>query len=202
MTTRGESIYVVRVRRAAVPVLLWCMATAASIAVASLALRPVLRTAVPSDSLPVPAAEARGPGDLIRQPGLPPPSSPAGSFPTPSPSPAAPRTSAAPTPSAKVTTAAPARVVDGWTVTTGGDGVDTYLRSFRSEGGDAVIRIRDGVVSVVTATPRDGYSVSRAQTEPTRLVVQFISDSGDAAYLVDAMWWQGTPHGTVTRIGS
>jgi hypothetical protein len=192
----------VRVRRAAVPVLLWCLATTASIAVASLALRPVLHTAVPSDWLPVPAAEARGPGDLIPQPGLPAPSSPAGSSPTAGPSPAAPRTSSAATPTAKVTTGSPARVVDGWTVTTGGDGVDTYLRSFRSEGGDAVIRIRDGVVSLVTATPRDGYSVSRAQTEPTRLVVQFISDSGNAAFLVDAMWWQGGPHGTVTRIGT
>jgi hypothetical protein len=188
-----------------VPVLLWCLATAASIAVASLALRPVLHTAVPSDSLPVPAAEARGPGDLIPQPGLPPPSSAAGattpSAPPPSSS-AAPRTSAAPTPTAKATTATPARVVDGWTVTTDSDGVDTYLRSFRSEGGDAVIRIRDGVVSLVTATPRSGYSVSRAQTEPTRLVVQFISDDGSAAYLVDAMWWQSAPHGSVTRIGT
>ena len=191
-----------RVRRAAVPVLLWCLATTASIAVASLALRPVLHTAVPSDWLPVPAAEARGPGDLIPQPGLPAPSSPAGSSPTSGPSPAPPRTSSAATPTAKVTTGSPARVVDGWTVTTGGDGVDTYLRSFRSEGGDAVIRIRDGVVALVTATPRDGYSVSRAQTEPTRLVVQFISDSGNAAFLVDAMWWQGGPHGTVTRIGT
>jgi hypothetical protein len=192
----------VRVRRAAVPVLLWCLATAASIAVASLALRPVLHTAVPSDLLPVPAAEARGPGDLIPQPGLPPPSSPPGSSPSSSASPAAPRTSAAAPPSAKVTTGAPARVVDGWTVTTGSDGVDTYLRSFRSEGGDAVIRIRDGIVSLVTATPRDGYSVSRAQTEPTRLVVQFVSDGGNAAFLVDAMWWQNAPHGSVTRIGT
>jgi hypothetical protein len=193
----------VRVRRAAVPVLLWCLATTASIAVASLALRPVLHTAVPSDLLPVPAAEARGPGDLIPQP-MPPMSAPPttrGASPASSLSPAAPRTSAA-APTAKVTTGAPARVVDGWTVTTGGDGVDTYLRSFRSEGGDAVIRIRDGVVSLVTATPRDGYSVSRAQTEANRLVVQFISDSGYAAYLVDAMWWQGAPHGSVTRIGA
>lgn len=195
-----------RVRRAAVPVLLWCLATTASIAVASLALRPVLHTAVPSDSVPIPAAEARGPGDLIPQPVQPtsgPPPTTGGASPAPTTSPAAPRTTAAP-PSAKVTTAAPApaRVVDGWTVTTGGDGVDTYLRSFRSEGGDAVIRIRDGVVSVVTATPRDGYSVSRAQTEATRLVVQFISDSGNAAYLVDAMWWQDAPHGSVARIGT
>ncbi|MFF5231612.1 DNA mismatch repair protein MutL [Dactylosporangium sp. NPDC000521] len=197
-----------RVRHAAVPVLLWCLATTASIGVASLALRPVLRTAVPSDSLPVPAAEARGPGDLIPQPGLPPLTTPVsppaatGAATTPGATSAVPRTSAAATPSVKVTTAAPARVVDGWTVTTGADGVDTYLRSFRSEGGDAVIRIRDGVVSVVTATPRGGYSVSRAQTEPSRLVVQFISAGGEAAYLVDAMWWQGAPHGTVTRIGT
>lgn len=194
-----------RVRRAAVPVLLWCLATAASIAVASLALRPVLHTAVPSDSLPVPAAEARGPGDLIPQPGLPPPSSSTVQPPTSSPAQgqtsAGPRPSA-PSPTAKATTATPARLVDGWTVTTGGDGVDTYLRSFRSEGGDAVIRIRDAVVSLVTATPRSGYSVSRAQSEPTRLVVQFVSDSGNAAFLVDAMWWQNTPHGAVTRIGT
>jgi hypothetical protein len=187
-----------------VPVLLWCLATAASIAVASLALRPVLHTAVPSDSLPVPAAEARGPGDLMPQPGLSPPSSASSPVTTsarPSTSSSAPRTSAAPPP-AKPTTGSPARVVDGWTVTTDGEGVDTYLRSFRSEGGDAVIRIRDAVVSLVTATPRGGYSVSRSQTEPTRLVVQFISDGGNAAYLVDAMWWQNTPHGSVTRIGT
>jgi hypothetical protein len=198
-----------RVRRAAVPVLLWCLATTASIGVASLALRPVLRTAVPSDSVPVPAAEGRGPGDLIPQPALPTstpptkaPPSPGGPSGGPSGgSPGVPRTSPG-VPSAKVTSAAPARIVAGWTVTTGADGVDTFLRSFRSEGGDAVIRIRDGVVSLVTATPRDGYSVSRAQTEPTRLVVQFISAGGDAAFLVDAMWWQGGPHGSVTRIGT
>jgi hypothetical protein len=114
---------------------------------------------------------------------------------------AAARTSAA-SPAGQKTSAAPARLVDGWTVTTGGDGVEVYLRSFRTDGGDAVIRIRAGVVSVVTATPRDGYSVSQAQTEPTRLVVQFIAANGGAAYLVDCMWWQDAPHGEVARIGS
>ncbi|UWP78690.1 DNA mismatch repair protein MutL [Dactylosporangium fulvum] len=198
-----------RVRRAAVPVLLWCLATAASIAVASLALRPVLRTAVPSDSVPLEAAEPRGHRELITQP-VPPATT--GSAPaTSAPAPASPSTSgparsapAAPqsSPKAVVTTGAPARIVDGWSVTTGADGVDTYLRSFRSEGGDAVIRIRDGVVSLVTATPRDGYSVSRSQTESSRMVVQFVAGSGTVAYLVDAIWWQGAPHGTVTRIGN
>jgi hypothetical protein len=201
-----------RVRRGAVPVLLWCLATAASIAVASLALRPVLRTAVPDDSVPAAVGEQGG-REAVTQT-LPPDTAFASAGPKPtiiadpssafSPQSSAPPThgAASPSPTAKATTAAPARIVDGWTVTAGSDGVDVYLRSFRTDGGDAVIRIRIGVVSVVTATPRNGYSVSQAQTEPSRLVVQFIASSGGAAWLVDCMWWQNAPHGEVTQIGS
>jgi len=197
--------------KGAVPVLLWCLATTASIGVATLALRPVLRTAVPQDSIPVAADDGRADRRVATQT-LPPPSAaastpatvviedPSSAF-TPRPStPGAARTTQAP-PAQPTTQAPPPRVVDGWTVTTGSDGVDVYLRSFRSDGGDAVVRIRAEVVSLVTATPRNGYSVSQAQTEPSRLVVQFVSGSGGAAYLVDCLWWQGGPHGEVTRIG-
>ncbi|MFG2041083.1 hypothetical protein [Dactylosporangium sp. NPDC048998] len=201
-----------RVRRGAVPVLLWCLATAASIGVASLALRPVLRTAVPQDMMPAATDEERGNRAVVTQTlpaqatGSPRPeptilSDPSSAFTPPTSAPPAHAGASAPG-GQKPTTAAPARMVDGWTVTTGTDGVDVYLRSFRSDGGDAVIRIRAGVVSVVTATPRDGFSVSQSQTEPSRLVVQFVSSSGGAAYLVDCMWWQNAPHGQVTRIGS
>jgi hypothetical protein len=199
----------VRVQRGAVPVLLWCLATTASIGVASLALRPVLRTALPSDSIPVATDEQRGNREVVTQT-LPPPS-PAASDPgtvvieDPSSAFSLPPTTATRTsqpPPTQKTTTAPARMVDGWTVTAGPDGVDVYLKSFRSDGGDAVMRIRAEVVSVVTATPRDGYSVSQAQTEPSRMVVQFVSSSGGAAFLVDCMWWQGAPHGSVTRIGN
>jgi hypothetical protein len=199
-----------RVRRGAVPVLLWCLATAASIGVASLALRPVLHTAVPDDSVPA-AVREQGGREAVTQT-LPPDAAfsavpgptvitdPSAAFTPPS---SAPPTHgpAGPSASSRPTTAAPARMVDGWTVTTGTDGVDVYLRSFRTDGGDAVIRIRAAVVSVVTATPRDGYSVSQGQTEPTRLVVQFIATGGGSAWLVDCMWWQNAPHGEVTRIG-
>lgn len=195
-----------RVRRAAVPVLLWCLATTASIAVASLALRPVLRTAVPADSVPAAATEDAGdrpaatrtlaplPGPASTAPATPPRSSPPSG-------PGTPRGSASPAAGQRSSTAAPARTVDGWTVTTGADGVDVYLRSFRTGGGDAVIRIRAGVVSVVTATPRDGYSVSQSQSDPSRLAVQFVPADGGVAYLVDCMWWQNGPHGEVTTIG-
>jgi hypothetical protein len=201
-----------RLRRGAVPVLLWCLATTASIGVASLALRPVLRTAVPEESVPA-AADETGDRKVVTQTIPPPPidtgaptsaavtaSKPAGGQPASSVPPAATTGAGSPTP--RPTTGSPARLVDGWTVTTGSDGVDLYIRSFRTDGGDAVIRIRAGVVSVVTATPRDGYSVSQGQTEPTRLVVQFIAGGGGSAWLVDCMWWQNAPHGEVTRIGS
>ncbi|WP_432971833.1 hypothetical protein [Dactylosporangium sp. CA-233914] len=199
-----------RVQRGAVPVLLWCLATTASIGVASLALRPVLRTAVPQDSVPVAAGDEHGDRRVATQT-LPPPSV-AGSEPatvivSDPPSALTPRPVTSSTPQKSPTTTPPrttaaARVVDGWTVTTGSDGVDVYLKSFRSDGGDAVMRIRGGVVSLVTATPRDGYSVSQAQTEPSRLVVQFIAARNDVAYLVDCLWWQNGPHGTVTRVGN
>ncbi|MER7009573.1 hypothetical protein ABT297_41915 [Dactylosporangium sp. NPDC000555] len=202
-----------RVRRGAVPVLLWCLATTASIAVASLALRPVLRTAVPQDTVPVATDEERGNRDAVTQsvpalatgsprPEPTVPSAPRPVFPPPTSAPAPRGSASAPGEQKTTATTAPARMVNGWTVTTGTDGVDVYLKSFRSDGGDAVIRIRAGVVSVVTATPRDGYSVSQAQNEPNRLAVQFVSSSGGVAYLVDCMWWQNGPHGQVTRIGS
>src|SRR5690349_13082380 len=116
-----------RVRRGAVPVLLWCLATAASIGVASLALRPVLHTAVPDDSVPA-AVREQGGRQAVTQT-LPPdaafsaaPATTSASSPPPS----APPThgAASPSPSSRPTTAAPARTVDGWTVTTGSDGVD------------------------------------------------------------------------------
>ena len=176
---------------------------------ASLALRPVLRTAVPSDTVPFEAVEPQGHRELITQPQPPAPTSSAARPGTTGASPAAPRTSAGsasstprPTTGAPGAPGAPARIVDGWTVTAGSDGVDVYLKSFHSEGGDAVIRIRAAVVSLVTATPRDGYSASKAQTEPTRLVVQFVAASGSSAFLIDCLWWQDAPHGEVTRIGT
>lgn len=188
---------------------LWCLATAASIVVASLALRPVLRTALPADSVHTAATEDRGNRQLITQT-LPAPPSPTAS-PEDEPAvgdpksafdkPAGGRTTAPTTAPAQPRTTA-VRLVDGWTVTTGADGVDVYVRSFRTGGGDAVVRIRAGIVSLVTATPRGGYSVSRGQTQSNRVLVQFVADAGNVSYIVDCMWWQNAPHGEVSKIGS
>ncbi|GHJ48564.1 hypothetical protein Cs7R123_59060 [Catellatospora sp. TT07R-123] len=74
----------------------------------------------------------------------------------------------------------------------------SYLRSFATAGGDAVIRIAAGAVHLVSATPRGTYRVAVSQTEPNRLVVQFY-DTG-RQFLIDTMWWQEKPWAQVSDI--
>ena len=138
------------------PIAGWCAATATSIVLASVALLPVLRTSSPEDSAlaQLPAADSS-------------------SFPAPLPSVTTPTRAVTPeAPEPTTTTAKPAPATttpattteDGWTVTTGDGGRRTYVRSFRVEGGQAVIKMAsDGVVSLVTATPADGWAVQKVQ---------------------------------------
>src|SRR6187455_2434337 len=144
--------------RAVLPVLGWCAATLVSIALASVALLPVLRTGTPRPAeLPAGLSVAEPPPDAVTAP------APSGSGPSAS---QAPRSSA-PTP----TRSAPPTVIDGWTVTTDGDGKRVYVRSFRVDGGTAVIRMTEGRVYLLTATPNPGYRVETTQNEPGNLAV-------------------------------
>ena len=140
------------------PVAGWLAATAASILLASVALTPVLRTAAPEDTAlnQLPAAQQTSFPAPLPEVTSPPKS------PSPSPKPTKKTTAPATTP--KTTTTPPTTTEDGWTVTTGDDGVRTYVRSFRVEGGQAVIKMTsDAVVQLVTATPADGYAVQKVQ---------------------------------------
>lgn len=78
----------------------------------------------------------------------------------------------------------------------GANGTKTYLRSFSTAGGDTAIRMTPGNVSLVSATPRAGYTVDVARGDTTRLVVRFIS--GDQVYSVDAIWWENRPYVEIT----
>lgn len=98
----------------------------------------------------------------------------------------------APTNSAATTT------VDGWTVTTGADGQSTYTRSFRVDGGQAVIRMTVGRVQLVTATPNPGYSVDTVQNEPGNLAVQFTEPNH--YFIIHAVWHNG-PFAEVSEAG-
>ncbi|WP_127498883.1 DNA mismatch repair protein MutL [Actinoplanes solisilvae] len=176
------------------PIAGWCAATATSIVLASVALLPVLRTSLPQD------------GALAKLP-----AAGKSAFPAPLPTVTTPAAkSVAPTPTRtktkkpKPTTKAPTRkptTEDGWTVTTAEDGKRTYVRSFRVEGGQAVIRMTsDGVVELVTATPADGWAVQKVQDSPGNLAVYF--NEPQHSFIIHATWWDDRPFAEVSEIGS
>jgi hypothetical protein len=175
--------------RAVLPVLGWCAATLASIALASVALLPVLRTGTPR-SPDLPAGAVAGPAPPPAAVTAPAPSGPAQSG------------TAARTPTAappRSASSAPPTVIDGWTVTTDSEGRRVYVRSFRVDGGQAVIRMTEGRVYLVTATPNPGYRVETTQNEPGNLAVQF-TEPGHY-FIIHALWHNNGPFAQVSESG-
>jgi type IV secretory pathway VirB10-like protein len=196
----------VRSPRSLVPLIGWLAATLTSIVLASVAMLPVLRTATPDDGALVSADQLRdaGPAEPIPLPSA--PSVPAPSA-TPSPSATTRAPSSAPTAKEQPATPAttpPARrpeatVEDGWTVTTDAAGGRTYLRSFRVEGGQAVIRISGGRIQLVTATPSEGYEVATVQNSPDNLAVYF--NQPNHSFIVHAVWNVDRPFAQISEVG-
>jgi hypothetical protein len=187
------------------PIAGWAAATATSIVLASVAILPVLRASEPQDSalaqLPA-AASSSFPAPL------PSVTAPLRSgSPTTAPSSHRPRTSAPATtkpattkPTSKATTPPKTTTEDGWTVTTADDGLRTYVRSFQVEGGQAVIKMTsDAVVSLVTATPADGYAVQKFQDSADNLAVYF--NETNHSFIIHATWWDDKPFAEVSEIG-
>jgi hypothetical protein len=184
------------------PIAGWLAATATSIVLASVALTPVLRATAPEDTAlssidQLPAAQTSFPAPL--------PVITGDGAVTTSPTPH--RTRSSPTPASTTTkskpptTGTPATTTeDGWTVTTGDNGVRTYVRSFRVEGGQAVIKMTsDAVVSLVTATPADGYAVQKVQDSPDNMAVYF-NETGKS-FIIHAVWWNDKPYTQVSQVG-
>jgi hypothetical protein len=188
------------------PVAGWFAATASSIVLSWVALLPVLNAARPDvGTLPdidqVPAADVVAPVPLPSAASRPAPSrsvtTPAQpTTPTAKPSKPSPKPS-----SAKASTEPAATTEDGWTVTTGGDGLRTYVKSFTVKGGRAVIKMTsDGVVSLVTATPADGFAVQKTQSAPTDMAVYF--NETNHSFIIHAIWWNDAPFVEISEIGS
>ncbi|GAA0439740.1 hypothetical protein Aca07nite_48560 [Actinoplanes capillaceus] len=188
------------------PIAGWCLATATSIVLGSVALSPVLTAAradngaLPDiDQLPAPAAvsetsDAPPPAETTAPARTTRPSASAKPGRT-RPSSARP-TGATTTPAA--TTKPATTTEDGWTVTTS-DGVKTYVRSFATEGGTAVIRMTsEGIVSLVTATPADGYRVEKTGSD-VNLAVYF--NETNHSFIVHAQWHNGAPFVEVSEVG-
>jgi len=201
---------VVRSSRGWLLVLGWCAATVSSVALGSVALMPVLRTAAPEEGTLVSVEQLRDSGvaaEPVPLPSVPAVSSaaaptsepPATTSASPSPSRSR-RPSASPTPSrtsARPTTAA--TIEDGWTVTTDGDGKRSYVRSYRVDGGSTVIRMTANKVTLVTATPSDGYSVQTVQNSPDNLAVYF--NEVNHSFVIHAVWWNDKPFVQIDEIG-
>lgn len=190
----------------------WCAATLTSVALASVAMLPVLRTATPEGSALVSVDQLRESGEVAPSP-LPQASAAAptrrpepSATPSPSrsrsarPSGTPARTSATPS-SPKTTSATESTTTteDGWTVTTDGDGTKSYVRSFRVDGGQAVIRMTEDKVEVVTATPSDGYSVATVQNSPDNLAVYF--NEVNHSFVIHAVWHVDRPFVEVSEVG-
>ncbi|GAA2493606.1 hypothetical protein Ahu01nite_034290 [Winogradskya humida] len=190
----------------------WCAATLTSVALASVAMLPVLRTATADEGTLVSVDQLRDSGELTPTP-IPdpiattkPPKSSSHASPSSSPSPSrsrskSPSKSAETSESPKPTTKPPTTTTeDGWTVTTSEDDVRTYVRSFRVEGGQTVIRASEGVIKLVTATPADGYSVATVQNTADNLAVYF--NETNHSFIVHVVWQADKPFAQVDEVGS
>ncbi|MET8147509.1 DNA mismatch repair protein MutL [Actinoplanes sp. NPDC049668] len=197
--------------RSLVPVLGWCAATLTSVALAWVAMLPVLRAATPDESAVVSVDQLRDAGVVEPSP-LPVSPPPPAEATRPDPTTAPPRTGSAKPgatpartsakPTARATTPAAQTTTttqDGWTVTTDGAGEKTFVRSFRVEGGTAVIRVTEGDVRVVTATPSDGYSVATVQNSPDNLAVYF--NEVNHSFVIHVVWNVDRPFAEVSEIG-
>jgi hypothetical protein len=200
------------------PIAGWCVATATSIVLSSFALSPVLNAARAEDGA-LPDLDKLPVADSVTTTGAPavtePPAvperpdptddDPATTDPAPTrtsrkPGTKTPTTAPATTTPPAATTTPPTTTENGWTVTTGDDGVKTYVRTFRCDGGQAVIRMTDrGTVALVTATPADGYSVQK-QGSDTNLAIYFTSTP--RSFVIHAQWHNGEPLVDVTEIGA
>jgi cytoskeletal protein RodZ len=201
----------VRSTRSWFPLLGWCAATLTSVALASVAMLPVLRTATSDEGTLVSVDQLRGTGEVTPtpQPAVTTPSKAPSAIPKKSHTPSRTKATKSPKASATATATTPPPVTtkppattteDGWTVTTDGDGVRTYVRSFRVDGGQTVIRASDGVIKLATATPTDGYSVATVQNSADNLAVYF--NETNHSFIVHVVWQAGKPVAQVDEVGS
>ncbi|MFF0377266.1 hypothetical protein [Actinoplanes missouriensis] len=197
------------------PIAGWCLATAASIALSSFALSPVLNAAktdvgalpdlgrVPAAEVAVTTTTAETPSPAATpseqdEPETPKPSR-SSRKPTSKPATTEPTAPATTGTTTRPTTKPATTTEDGWTVTTGEDGLKTYVKTFTTDGGRAVIKmISNGTVFLVTATPADGYTVQKNGSD-TNLAVYF--NQPGRSFIVHAQWFNGAPFVEVSEVG-
>lgn len=184
--------------RSLLPVVGWCAATAAGVAIASFALEPVLRTAVPDAVAPV--------SDNENAVATAPQPAPALTDQTPVHSAGSPSVSgshrAGPTATHRPSPTVESSVSyqDGWTVVTDASGNKSYFRTYTTNGGTASFRLVPGTVYLVAATPAAGFQVDTTQSQPDDLAVVF--HTANHSFTVNVLWYLNAPYAQVTEVGS
>lgn len=111
-----------------------------------------------------------------------------------------------PTSDSATSRAEPATPGDGWHYLAGG----VWERSVHAVGGTLTVRAFDGKVTLIAATPRDGYAVIVDDRDPAHLMVVFRSgDGGGSSHqgeslhqgesFVDVRWLGDGPYAAVTE---
>jgi hypothetical protein len=76
----------------------------------------------------------------------------------------------------------------------------TYVRSFQCAGGQAVIKVTsDSVVSLITATPADGFAVEKVQNSKDNMAVYF--NETNHSFIIHVTWFTDKPFAEVSEVG-
>ena len=79
------------------------------------------------------------------------------------------------------------------------DGAGSSL-SFSFRGGQAVVKVTsDAVVTLVTATPADGYAVQKVQDSPDNMAVYFNETAH--SFIIHVTWYNDKPFAQVSEVG-
>jgi hypothetical protein len=165
------------VRRRLAYVLVWTLATTATMGASWLGIRSVLHAAAPSRTTPLSAVELRQAAPTQT---------------TPPPAPASPSRApaAGPSPSASASPSA------SWTPVPHGDGGTAYRRTFRVRGGTVTCLVEPSGARVLDTQANRGFNTEQARPDPRSVMVSFISNAHVSR--VYATWRNG-PYAEITE---
>ncbi len=167
-------------------ILVWLVATGATMAASWLALRSVLDVATPHRPTPLSAA------DLRRSP------SPTGSTTAPG-RPTTPTTRASTpdlVPPPNPTSSKPSRTDTGWVMVADGHGGSAFQRTFHLGGGDLTVLADQREARVLSSRPKPGWTVFTSRYDYRTILVTFLSGQKISRVLVS---WRNGPYAEVTE---
>ncbi len=186
----GKARQDVSVRRRLAYLLIWTLATAATVGASWLGIRSVLQATAPQRTAPFSAAELRRMAPTTPPPlastVAPPIIAPTASLPAPA------STSPAPTPAVSASPSPGAT----WAAVPTGSGGPAYERTFVVRGGTVTLRVDQSEVRAVDAVAGSGFVVVHTRYDERSLLVSFLSAAHISRVFVT---WRDGPYAEVTE---